>query len=190
MRGCGESERYISHPPGKYFLFVRLSYKVTYPHDEQESEPLNKLNLVTVLSRKRTNHTGSIHWPNHSFFFGLALAVISARTWIVRWFRRSTSLWLLLRLRTWTRTRSRRWIPSARRRDWFVKWSWTLSVYLYGIHVDPVVGRLGLGNELELTHWILRWLGTWEWVRVDALVPPMLLQLGFDWAPLYPPRHP
>jgi len=48
-----------------FFLFVYLIRSLT-PHDGQDSKPLNKLNLLTVLSRKRTNHTRSTHWPHHS----------------------------------------------------------------------------------------------------------------------------
>ena len=65
LRGCGWSKRYIPHSPGKYFLFVRYLPRPLTPHDEQDSEPLNKLNRITVLRLKRTNCTGTIHWPHH-----------------------------------------------------------------------------------------------------------------------------
>jgi len=38
------------------------------PHDEQDSKPLNKLNLLTVLSRKHINHTRSMHHSHRLVF--------------------------------------------------------------------------------------------------------------------------
>lgn len=36
--------------------------------------------------------------------------------------------------------------------DGLIRRSCSLSMYLDCVHVGPVAGRLGLGNELELTH--------------------------------------
>jgi len=56
---------YHTHPASFFFLYVYLIRSLT-PHDEQDGKPLNKVNLLIVLSRKHTNHPRSIHWPHHS----------------------------------------------------------------------------------------------------------------------------
>ena len=62
---------------------------LTHGHLDQDSDPIYKLNLCT-------NNTCLIHWTHCSHRLVLlrpGLAEISARTWVVRWFRQSTCCW-------------------------------------------------------------------------------------------------
>ena len=71
---------YHPHLASLFFSYVYLPRPLT-PHDEQDSEPPNKLNRITVLSRKRTNHIILPSSPlPESFFLGLALAEMSGRS--------------------------------------------------------------------------------------------------------------
>ena len=49
--------------------------------------------------------------------------------------------------------------------DGLIRRCCSLSVYLYGVHVGPVACRLGRGNELQLTHWILRGSCNGVWLK-------------------------
>lgn len=124
----------------------------------KDNESLYKLNICT-------NHTSSIHWSPHSYrvvFWpgpgGDICKDLNSR--VVQ----AEHLPLAVVALTKLHSNSKEAMDSLCE-DGLIRRSYSLSVYLDGVHVGPVAVRLGLGNELELTHWILRGFCNGVWLK-------------------------
>ena len=131
-----------------YNMYAYFMRSLT-PRLGKDNELLCKLDICT-------NHTRSIHWPPHSYKLVLWLGPggdickdLNSR--VVQ----AEHLPLAVVALTNLQSNSKEAIDSLCEEDGLIRRSCSLSVYLDSVHVSPVASRLGLGNELELTHWIL-----------------------------------
>ena len=129
------------------------------PHLGNDNEPLYKLNICT-------NHTRSIRWPPHSYRLvfwpdpgGDICEDLYSR--VVK----AEHLPLAVVELTNLHSNSKEAMNSLCEEDGLIRRSCSLSVYLNGVLANPVAGRLGLGNELELTHWMLRGSCNGVWLK-------------------------
>ena len=139
-----------AHQASLCLSYVYLPRPLT-PHDEQDSQPLNKLNHVTILSRKRTNRTCTIqrlHYPHRLILPwpgpGGDVWTKQARTLGVG----GTSLRVLLPVRTRTRTSKEAMNPLCEKDGLICEMNRAVRRPRRAL-----CGSLVNWNQLELMHW-------------------------------------